>query len=153
MVHANRSRILTTMLTASLIVVVAGCGGGLKTYPVEGRITYDDGSPVKGGTISFESDSGTATDGKPTPIYARGTIGADGSFRLVTNRELKGAIAGVHRVAIDEPPVAGSDFDVLQAGPRNKRVIPAKFASYNTSGLEVTIEPRMNVITITLQRP
>lgn len=153
MLHAYCRRLLMRTLTALLIVVVAGCGSaGLKTYPVEGRIIYTDGSPVKGGTVNFVAESDNAADGKSMSNYARGAIEADGSFQLITNRELKGAVAGVHRVAIDEPPVAGSDYDVMQAERKKPAVLP-KYASYDTSGLEVTIEPRSNAITITIKRP
>lgn len=141
------------MLIASLIFLTAGCGGaGLKTYSVEGRVVYDDGSPVQGGIVSFETDQGNAADGEPATINATGTVEPDGSFRLITNRQFEGAVVGVHRIAVSEAPSTGSDFDAMQKSSRKQPVIPRKYASFDTSGLTATVEPKANSITITVKR-
>jgi hypothetical protein len=42
-----------------VVMCLAGCGGGEKTYKVSGTVTFD-GKPVESGTISFESAAGGA---------------------------------------------------------------------------------------------
>ncbi|MEX0643350.1 MAG: hypothetical protein WD468_11645 [Pirellulales bacterium] len=143
-----------TALVVLPTLVLAGCGArDLKTYPVQGRVVYSDGTPLKGGTIDFEVVQGETAEGEPRRVHAHGDIGADGSFQLLTNRELAGAVAGVHRVAIGVALETGSDFDVMQASRRKKPAVLPKYASFDTSGLEATVEPQSNEITITIQRP
>ncbi|MEX0642992.1 MAG: hypothetical protein WD468_09850 [Pirellulales bacterium] len=141
------------LLTLLALMTTSCSSGALKTYPVEGHVVYDDGSPVKGGTVDFETVVGETADGQPRRVYANGAIDADGTFRLLTNREQEGVVAGVHRVAIGETPETGSDFDVMQASRRKKPTVLPKYANYDTSGLEVTVEPKSNAITITIKRP
>jgi hypothetical protein len=137
-----------------LMGLCAGCGGSgeLKAYPVQGIVVYKDGAPVKGGTINFEAVKERTNDGQPKPIYATGVIGSDGTFELITNRKQQGAVAGTHRVAVCEEPETGSNFDALQQRPKKPKV-PPKYASFDTSGLETTIEPTSNAITIKIDRP
>jgi hypothetical protein len=152
-VEAFCSQCPQLMLIASLIFLSAGCGdASLKTYSVEGRVVYDDGSPVQGGIVSFETDQRNAADGEPNIINATGTVEADGSFRLITNRQFEGAVAGVHRVAVSEAPSTASDFDAMQKSSRQMIAIPRKYASFDTSGLTAKVEPKANSITITVKR-
>jgi hypothetical protein len=132
--------------------LTAGCGGGLKTYPVEGRVVYDDGSPVLGGIINFETDRGNTANGEPNTINATGAVEPDGSFRLITNRQFEGAVVGVHRVAVSEAPSTVSDFDAMQKSSRKTIAIARRYASFDTSGLTATVEPKANSITITVKR-
>jgi hypothetical protein len=140
-------------LIASLIFLTAGCGGaGLKTYSVEGRVVYDDGSPIPGGIVSFETDRPNAADGQPNVVIATGTVESDGSFRLITDRQFEGAAAGVHRVAVSEAPSTVSDFDAMQKSAKKTIAIPRRYASFDTSGLTATVEPKANSITVTVKR-
>ncbi len=117
------------LLLASL--ALPGCGGQ-RTYPVEGRIAVKNNAvPVKdleGYIITFES--------KTESVGANGTVGRDGTFRLGTFREGDGAVPGPHRVCL--MPATGDA----------RIVLPNRYHRFETSGLEVTVEPRKNEITL-----
>jgi hypothetical protein len=75
-----------------LLLGAVGCGGGL--YPVRGKVTYKDGTPLTKGLVVFESSTRTP------PITARGDIRADGSYELSTFKPADGAPAGKYRVLV-----------------------------------------------------
>lgn len=83
-------------------------------------------------------------DGKST---ARGATGPDGTCRLTTFKPDDGAVPGRHLVMVAQPPVIG-DPDAPYTGPQ----IASKFASFNTSGLEMTVaeDAEKNSITLTV---
>lgn len=121
-----------------LALGVGGCSSGL--YPVQGKVKYSDGEDAKelaGGLVEFES-----VEGKNS---ARGEIRPDGSFEMTTERPGDGVWAGKHKVVVSgkmpEPDK-----------PRPPRVIDPRFEKYETSGLEVTVEPKKNQITLTVDR-
>ena len=85
------------------LFLAAGCGkNGLPaTYPVTGTVSFSDGQPLPGGSITFQL---TAPDA-PT---ISGEIKEDGAFRLSTFRESSrspGAPEGVYSVTVVPPLV------------------------------------------------
>jgi hypothetical protein len=127
-----------------LTALLAGCGGG--TYPVEGQLVWKDGSPAKeleGSFVLFELPE------KQTS--AKGTIQADGSFRLTTNKPNDGALPGEHTVLVVEigrKPLGGPDATALAPG-----AMDARFSDPRTSGLKATVNPGTNKITLTVEHP
>jgi hypothetical protein len=121
------------------LILLAGCTDrGLQLWPVAGKVVYQDGQPLPGGTIELENkDNSTLT--------AVGTIAADGTFRLE-----EGAAAGKYRVAI--VPVEPIDPDELD-DKKPPPLLSSKYADIYQSGLEVTIEPKANELTITVEKP
>lgn len=116
----------TVMLTAILLVALAGCGGprGPERVEVSGKVQFDR-QPLASGTITFvPQTAGTAASG---PI-------ANGQFHL--SRE-QGPSAGKCRVEILSYQETGRKV----AGPTAlelKQIIPAR---YNTgSSLECVLE-------------
>ncbi len=71
MTHTSFSKILLLCLA---VLGTAGCSGG--RYPVVGKASYADGTPVDGGTVIAEA----VIDGKPVSLQAN--IEADGTFKL-----------------------------------------------------------------------
>ena len=127
------------------LVLFVGCDddGRMKTYPVSGRVVFEDGTPLKGGTVLCMSESAETT------LSARGTIAEDGSFTLGTYEGDDGAIAGSHLVAIDPPMPENYNPD---DGPA-PRIIHPRFQRHRSSGLmfEVTSgEP--NEVTLEVSR-
>jgi hypothetical protein len=125
-------------LPGAFLVLSLGCGTS-NIYPVEGQIVDAQGQPVtglKGGAVEFESVEVKAS--------ASGDIGPDGRFRMTTDRPGDGAHLGKHRVLVARPY-----FDPDTPAPR---VIDAKYEQYETAELEVMVEPRRNVITLTVER-
>src|SRR5262245_62694231 len=85
-------------LAALILLLGFGCGGR-KTYPVEGRVVWSDGTPAKelaGGMVSFD----LITDEPKDKVNPHGDIQEDGSFRLQTFKPDDGAPAGKYRVAV-----------------------------------------------------
>ncbi|MCS7305241.1 MAG: hypothetical protein NZ602_09075 [Thermoguttaceae bacterium] len=124
----------------------AGCGGPTLCQ-VQGKIVYSDGAPandLEGYTITFDSVDQAATSEKPG-VSASGVVQADGSFRVGTYQPGDGAVPGRHRVAIT-PPVSLAD------GATPPPRIPLKYASFQTSGLEVELKPGLNPVTLTVER-
>lgn len=123
-----------------LCVGFAGCAETQpSTFPVTLKIAYSDGKPVVGAHVVTRPEDGKST--------ARGTTGPDGTCRLTTFKPDDGAVPGRHLVMVAQPPVIG-DPDAPYTGPQ----IASKFASFNTSGLEMTVidDEAKNVITLTV---
>jgi hypothetical protein len=124
-----------------LSLAAAGCGSGL--YPVRGKVTFPDGTPMTEGTVVFESVDGDK------PVTARGPIQSDGSYELGTHKPGDGAPPGKYRVlvapkydpnAVDKKPAAGPPLD-----PR--------FTAFETSGLKFEVTAGNNDYPIQISRP
>src|SRR5262249_12099224 len=123
-----------------LLALASGCGSG--RYPVTGRVTYEDGTPVEGGTVI-----GAATvDGRPVGV--QGNIEKDGTFRWGSDRPGDGAPPGNYRVLV--MPVALGDSE-LAAG--KVPAVDGKFTKYETSGITFDVKPGKNTLPITVTRP
>jgi len=120
------------VLALTVVAAVSGCGGGdpyaVKTVSAAGTATYQ-GKPVSKGTILFQP-----VDEKGRP--ASGTI-EDGKFTLTTYREGDGAVPGKHKVAV----VATEEKKTKDGDTTVKYLIPERYASAETSGVEVEVAP------------
>jgi ribosomal protein S12 len=120
------------ILGASIIgTSLVGCNNGqLKTYPVQGKVVFADGSPVKVGTIETKSvEHG---------LQATGSIELDGSFTLTTYQPNDGAVAGQHRcVVIQFIQVE----EIPNYRPSTLGVVHAKHSTYSTSELSFQVDP------------
>jgi ribosomal protein S12 len=110
---------------------LAGCNSNkLKTYPVQGQVVFQDGTPVKVGTVETKAVGKT--------VQATGSIATDGTFTLTTYRPNDGAIAGEHKVVIVQfIPIE----DIPNYRPSTMGVVNRKHASYHTSGLTMQVIP------------
>jgi hypothetical protein len=125
-------------LFLALAILAAGCGSK-KIYPVHGKIVDSEGKAIaglKGGAVEAE-----AVDAKAS---ANGSIKEDGTFQLTTERPSDGAYLGKHRIAIMRPYLGPE-----QPAPH---VIDPKYEKIETSGLEITVEPKENSVTLTVDR-
>jgi len=134
---AARPRAAT--LAGMLLIALCGCGGG--TFPVQGKLLYEDGQPAKelaGSSVTFTSEKLAKS--------AVGTIGADGSFRLTTQRANDGAFPGKYQVIVAQP----------HANPeRNVHGVPVVDLIYedpHKTDLTATVEPKSNEFTFKLRR-
>lgn len=108
-----------------------GCNNGrLKTYPVQGKVVFANGAPVKVGTVETKSVQ--------HGVQATGSIGLDGSFSLTTYQPNDGAVAGEHRCVVVQ-------FIQLEEIPNYRPstmgVVHRKHSTYSTSELSFTIQP------------
>lgn len=142
-----RERPMYTFLLGAILVWLMvfasrGCGEArIPTYPVRGRVVFTDGSPVKTGTIVFES-----TEYRKD---STGRINEDGSFVLGTYESEDGAPAGDHRVAVMQMVII--DPTVKHEKDHGSPLDP-RFARYETSGLTATVKPDdSNILTIQVE--
>jgi hypothetical protein len=136
MLISCRCRRLLPPFLVSLLATVALPGCGTRMYPVEGKLLWQDGSPVTelaGGLVVFENpDAG---------VSSRGEIQGDGTFQLMTQRPGDGTF----RVLITEPGLYDSDrVPPPKANP--------KYHTFQTSGLEFTVEPKSNEAVFKLEK-
>lgn len=89
-----RTRIV---LSLSLLMVAAGCGGGLPLAPVEGIVLLD-GQPLPNATVRFipQSKEGSSSIAETD---------ADGKFQLTYTRDKSGAWIGKHKVRVNTSKV------------------------------------------------
>ena len=152
MFHSRSFR--TVILTIPTIVAFLGCGDSSedkgsgkhpKTYAVSGTVLLD-GQPVADASVSFRSATADT-------IGATGRTADDGSFTLTTFVSGDGAIAGHHKVTVlkvDQTPDDPSYSDVdspnygkeIPPGALGKTtyVVAKQFTSFDTSGIQVTVE-------------
>jgi hypothetical protein len=120
--------------------MAAGCGGeGL--YPVGGKVSFKDGTPVPGGLVVFEPTNPAMKEG------ARGDIQPDGTFRLGTRKEGDGAREGHYRATVAVPyRFEGGGF---------KPVIHPRFEQLDSSKLEFTVtrDQDKNQFAIVVDKP
>jgi hypothetical protein len=129
---------------AAGLIVIASCEPGPpKLYPVKGKIVNVGKGSVKdvaGYNVRFQS----TTDPNDMP---GGGIEEDGTFVLYSawhGQVRPGARAGKYRASLEQAPLEGR-----KPPPP---VIPTRYLSYETSGLEFTIEPQPNELTIEINR-
>jgi len=110
-----------------LAVCCAGCGGG-DGFPVGGKVTFPDGSPLIRGEVTLISSSFTAG----------GHIVADGTYNI--NARVP---AGIYQVTVRAMADSPADpmRDVADALPVRSLVDP-KYNSPETSELTVEIKGR-----------
>jgi hypothetical protein len=120
-------------------LLIAGCGGN-GTYPVQGKVVYQDGSPATDLTGYFIS-----MDLSEKQLSASGVVQPDGTFKVGTFEDDDGAVPGKYRVALT-PPEAPVDM------PSPKPVIAKTYGSLASSGLEVEVKPEPNEVTLQVQK-
>lgn len=124
------------LVTLVLLFLASGCGS--RTQPVEGVVLMG-GKPatlLEGYLVTFQ-----AAD---EPLGASGLIQADGTFKVGTHEDGDGAVLGKHMVVVT-PPVSDGD------SPPIKSRIDAKYGSFQSSGLEVTIIRGKNQIQLNVE--
>lgn len=140
----THSCLFARIALCAVLGFLPGCGG--KTiYPVNGKVVYSDDTLAKelaGYKLEFEAID-TKLDG--AGVSAAGEVQKDGTFQLTTRTENDGAVVGRHRVLI-APPLPEGDV------PAGRRIIDPRYGDYSTSGLEATIEPKTNTVTLKVNR-
>jgi hypothetical protein len=145
------------------ISIVIGCGsdsGFPKTYKVSGTVKFG-GKPVDGALVTFVP---SVQGGKP----AVGSTNANGEFKLSSFGSSDGAVPGDYKVTISKlsgpPPDASQSLqpgvitsgkmsssyvppsaaDAAKANNANKNLLPSKYASDTSSGLNATVAENDN---------
>ena len=143
----SQLRLFILPFLAALVAFQLGCGeSGPRTFKVQGKVTYPDGSPVTAGTVEFELIDKDAFRGRR--VNASGMIGPDGGYYLSTQQDGDGAWPGKHRaIVLDKNP----DIEI---GQRWQPAIAQRYRSYDESGLEFEVKDQeVNQIDIQVTRP
>ena len=119
---------LRSSVAAALMLLSAGCGGGLTQ--VSGRIVDASGSPMPGVQVVARQESESA--------WASGTTAEDGAFTLSTPDQGSGLPPGDYGVVLSE---SGGDWD----RPSPKK-IPPKYSNAATSGVSFSAVAGENVV-------
>lgn len=130
-------------LVASLLVLAAvcGCGGGLTTLTLKGKVSQD-GQPVTGGNLILAP---VATDGKVATSPVVTTIQSDGAFNTQV-------VAGKYTVTYEAPQIAyeAPEWDGKGAPP----VAPqSPYAGLVVKQKEIDVAAGSNDITVELVKP
>lgn len=130
----NRIRIGSLLLC----MLVIGCGNPHGTVKVSGTVTVNGAPPPGPGTVTFTTV--TAASGFPTrPAMAK--FDTDGEYTTTSYEPGDGLIPGTYKVAVEcyeTPP--------NMEGKRVKSYIDAKYMNGETSGLELSVEPKSRPI-------
>ena len=133
----------TTSPTSLIVILVClnGCVQRENLYPVHGRVEFEDGTPVKSGTVEFRLPE--------RQKVARGKISADGMFSLSTFALEDGALAGKHQVIVAQTILYNSADQHQHA--KGLRLVHPVYASYDTTPLEVVVHAdrpnnRVNIV-------
>lgn len=134
---------------ALLLVSCIGCTGGAEgpeTAEVVGLVSLN-GAPVAGADVFFHP-----LDGDANLQACQAVTGADGRFTVSTHvgtGEFKpGMIPGEYRVSVSKLDTS----NVTSAFTPPKNTLPAKYASPDTSGFQVTVAAdKQNDFTFPLQ--
>jgi hypothetical protein len=124
----RNARVWLVVLAVPLFV---SCGRSFPMAEVSGRVTYK-GRPLPEGTIMFVPQTGFA---------AAGTIGPDGTYRLVSGKPGDGAVIGRHKVAVIPP---------YQPQSRDYPKFPLKYQDAETSGLVAEVKEGQNTLDFAL---
>ncbi len=134
--RAIRTPALTFLLSAFF---VCGCGGKYDTYPVSGKVTLSDGTPVDGVQVTFEC--------REPALTAVAVTDEQGNYSLGTVGAADGAPAGEYRVTVVELP---NDKDPDHPPPPR---IHGRYRGFSRSGLEFTVEAGNDTFDIRLDPP
>jgi len=140
-----------------VLPLLAGCSGDdlPTTHAVTGVVLYK-GTPVEGASVTLvPSDS----EGRS----AGGTTDAEGKFEVKTyispKHQPKGAVPGdytitVSKMEIRELPEGLKPEEVTavfrEMGPP-KNLLPKQYRAPNTSNLKVTVQPKLEPLTLNLE--
>jgi hypothetical protein len=125
-----------------------------QVVPVSGVVTLD-GKPLAGAAITFEPVAGG--------VFGCGSTNEKGEFTLGTFAETDGALVGVHRISIVPDIISPAAMGQTPGGEEGmdrrgessrgaKSRIPEKYASIDTSGLQVDVQKGMPPVTFELTK-
>ena len=123
---------------------LAGCRGQAKTYPVEGKVVYEDGAAVTGGIVEFIT---TPPGGK-----AVNAAGSDRRARRLRVQHFRRATAA----CVASIKQSSSDRRELLTGDVRKvsrpKGVDISLSNYETSGLVFSVKPEKNYFVIKVRR-
>jgi hypothetical protein len=105
-----------------------------EVFPVEGRVTFKDGSAVTGGEVVFFELAGDEPSEDNKRVRATGTIQRDGSYRMGTYQPNDGVPEGRYKVLVVPPRPPNIEQPPAVWPPFNRR-----YAQYKETPLEYAV--------------
>lgn len=133
------------LIVAFGIIAIPGCGSSEvlpETAPVSGTVTLG-GVPLTNGTVTFHPE------GEGNPGY--GEIKEDGTFELTTYELKDGAVLGRHIVTVEVFQGATPEESPLPGSEQELSIVPAKYASPDTSPLRFEVKAGKNTAPLPLE--
>jgi hypothetical protein len=142
-------RLIALLAAPALVAVAAGCGGGTargtvwsKPAPVAGRITLADGTPLRGGVVSFLPVE--PSGGGKTRYPGEALVNAKGEYTGGMGGSGNGLVPGEYRVAV-------RPRELNEVKNSNVARIPRPYRDAATTPLRVTVAEADNTIDIVLK--
>lgn len=134
-------------LVLLLVVSLPGCGHPPAplptTYPVHGKVTYKDGTPVAGGLVQFQPQA------EPS-VTTGAAIQAYGTYTLITIRDglrAEGAVPGPNRVIVTPANGTTASPQTIDLKNAQPELAPTIYPTpYN-------VEQHDNEFNLTVERP
>lgn len=115
-------------------LAISGCNSKIS---VDGTVAFEDGTPLKTGTVYFESSEASA----------RGILDEKGHYVLESEKTKDGVLPGTYRVYILGAAESGYDSE---KNWKSKPLIDSKFQSAGTSELSCDVQKKTTYnITVT----
>jgi len=125
-------------LAGTMLLSIAGCRRQARLLPVSGTVRLD-GRPAANVLVTFLPDPAKGAKG---PRSAAATD-ADGRYRLRCDDQRDGAVAGWHRVVVEDLALYAAPRDEnaprMAARPRSR--IPALYCEPRQTPLKVEVRP------------
>lgn len=133
----------------AILLAAAGCGGGNKeaTGTVSGKATLD-GKPLAEGCV-------IVCQHLERSLPAGGKTAADGTFKL-TMKDTVGLVVGDYKVLIQTPEKKMTHEEQMKMAQTRSfpkpddSIVPAKYRSFDTSNLKLTVKPGANTFDLPL---
>jgi hypothetical protein len=127
------------VLILLIAAVICGCND---KYPVQGKVQFNDGTPVAAGMVIFTDEQGTSG--------GYGAIRPDGSFEITYDHPRDGLPKGTYRVSVRPPsPWSMTDAQKRTALPRGG--VALKYLQPETSEIMVKIDRKRTDLVIQLE--
>ncbi len=130
---------LLNVVASLLIFSCVGCGND--RAQVFGKVLFEDGSPLDGGTVVAEA----TVEGKL--VSAQSNIEPDGSYRLGGSTAGDGALPGSYQFAVMPIPLSDAEL-----GAGKKVLVPGKYSNLSSSGIKLDVKPGENPFDIKITK-
>ncbi|MCS7306596.1 MAG: hypothetical protein NZ602_16000 [Thermoguttaceae bacterium] len=139
MAQRGRFGVFRRLLGILILGAWVGCGSEVpfRLAPVQGKVIYEDGTPVRAEQIKAAAiriafvPQDAAPVGQAYPTAAQGLLKPDGAFSELTTYQFgDGAIIGRHKVTLI----------AVDAMEKPLPAVPKEYWNVSTTPLEVTVE-------------
>jgi hypothetical protein len=148
---ANFKTALAYFILVFVCVCLIGCG---KNVPLQGKVLYDDGTPITVGMVNFTTDKN----------LSRGKIQPDGSYAMGTKKEKDGLPPGIYKIYITgaEIPIEPKEKPEVQLDeneqpvaqmPRYQQLVGKEYMTASTTPLTCEVPVNGNSFDIIVKKP